>query len=158
MSANDGLRTDRSMKSNNEEAATAPASNIQNLKPMDAVAALYATGHHELSEEIVASLSRVIFGRNDLRAAGWAQRSLARISYRALKRTTKSGVIEDESGSKVTVFRNKLLEWSGHPYARSLLDSSRSDMAKLVEGGDPMNANYMMLAPEIRRGGGLWDR
>lgn len=144
------------MKSNNEEGA--PASNIQNLKPMDAVAALYATGHHELSEEIVASLSRVIFSRNDLRPASWVHRSLARISYQALKWTTKSVGIEDESGSKVTVFRNKLLERSGHPYARSLLDSSRSDIAKLVEGGDPMNANYMMLAPEIRSSGGLWDR
>src|SRR5437868_15323535 len=122
------------MNSNNEEAATAPAANIQNLKPMDSVAALYATGHHELSEEIVASLSRVIFSRDDLSPAGWVQRSLARISYQALKWTTKSVEIEDESGSKVTVFRNKLLEQSGHPYARSLLDSSRSDINKLAEG------------------------
>jgi hypothetical protein len=27
-----------------------------------------------------------------------------------------------------------------------------------MEGGDPMNANYMMLVPEIRKKGGLWDR
>jgi len=137
---------------------SAPASNIQNLKPMDAVAALYATGHHELSEKIVASLSHAIFSSNDLRPATWIHRGLNKISYRALKWTTKSVGVEDESGAKVTVFSNKLMERSGHPYARSLLDSSRSDIAKLVEGGDPMNANYMMLVPEIRRSGGVWDR
>jgi hypothetical protein len=27
-----------------------------------------------------------------------------------------------------------------------------------MEGGDPMNGNYMMLAPEIRMNGGVWDR
>jgi hypothetical protein len=137
---------------------SAPASNIQKLKPMDAVAALYATGHHELSEEIVASLSRVIFSPNDLRPATSVHRGLARISYQALRWTTKSVEIEDESGSKVTVFRNKLMERSGHPYSRSLLDSSRNDIASLVEGGDPMNANYVMLVPEIRRSSGLWDK
>lgn len=125
---------------------------------MDAVAALYASGRHELSEEIVASLSRVIFGGNAIRPAGWVQRLMARVSYRALKRTTKSVEGKDKSGSKVMVFSNRLMERSGHPYARSLLDSSRSDIASSVEGGDPMNGNYMMLAPEIRKNGGLWDR
>src|SRR3982751_4310770 len=149
---------DQSMKSNNEEAATAPGSNIQDLKPMDAVAALYASGQHKLSEEIVASLSRAIFSGEDLRPAARIQRFLARISYHGLKWTTKSVEIEDESGSKAIVFRSKILERSGHPYARSLLDSSRSDIANLVEGGDPMNANYMMLIPEIRKSGDLWDR
>src|ERR1700759_662730 len=114
---------------------SAPASNIQNLKAMDAVAALYASGHHELSEEIVARLSRAIFSPNDLKPATWLHRRLAKISYRALKWTTKSVEVEDESGSKGTVFSNKLLERSGHPYARALLDSSRNDIAKLVEGG-----------------------
>ncbi|HJT81140.1 MAG TPA: hypothetical protein VJ719_08080 [Chthoniobacterales bacterium] len=125
---------------------------------MDAVAALYDTGRHELSEEIVASLGRSIFGGNDLKPATWVHQGLAKISYRALKWTTKSAVVEDASGAKVTVFSNKLMERSGHPYARSLLDSSRSDISKLVEGGDPMNANYMMLAPEIRSSCGLWDK
>jgi len=138
--------------------SSAPASNIENLKPMDAVAALYRSGHHQLSEEIVASLSHAIFSETDLKPASWIQRGLAKISYRALKWTTKSVEVADDSGVKATVFSNKLMERSGHPYARSLLDSSRSDIAKLVEGGDPMNANYMMLVPEIRKGGGVWDR
>jgi hypothetical protein len=158
MNSRDQNKTLQASKTLQAGQTSAPASNIQDLKPMDAVAALYATGHHALSEEIVASLSRAIFSGNDLRPAGWAQRGLAKISYRALKWTTKTVVIEDESGAKVTVFSNKLMERSGHPYARSLLDSSRSDIAQLVEGGDPMNANYMMLAPEIRRSGGVWDR
>jgi len=125
---------------------------------MDAVAALYGSGQHELSEGIVASLSRVIFDGNDIRPAGWVQKIMARVSYRALKWTTKSVEGEDESGSKMTIFSNRLMERTGHPYARSLLDSSRSGTASLVEGGDPMNGNYMMLDPEIRKCGGLWDR
>ncbi len=125
---------------------------------MDAVAALFASGHHESSEEIVGSLSRAIFGGNDPRPAGWVQRIMARVSYRALKWTTKSVEGEDKSGAKMKIFSNRLMERSGHAYARSLLDSSRSDISSSVEGGDPMNANYMMLAPEIRKSGGLWDR
>jgi hypothetical protein len=131
---------------------------IKNLKPMDAVAALYAADNPELSEEIVAGLSRAIFSQTDLRPATWVHRLLNKISYRALKWTTRSAPMPDASGATVTVFSNKLMEGSGHPYARSLLDSSRSDIAQLVEGGDPMNANYMMLAPEIRSSGGLWDK
>jgi hypothetical protein len=129
-----------------------------NVKPMEAVEALYSSDQPELSEEIVASLSRTIFSGSETRPAGWVQRTLARVSYRGLQWTTTSSKPEDESGSKVPVFRNKLMELSRHPYARSLLASSRSETASLMEGGDPMNGNYMMLAPEIRKNGGLWDR
>ena len=111
-----------------------------------------------MSEEIVASLGRVIFDGNEARPAGWIQSLMARVTYRFLKWTTKSVEGTDKAGAKMRVFSNRLMERSGHPYARSLLDSSRSDIASLVEGGDPMNANYMMLAPEIRKSGGLWDR
>ena len=131
---------------------------MQNLKPMDAVAALYSDEHHELSEKIVASLSRAIFDKGEIRPAGRMQRTFARVSYRVLQRTTTFCNGKDETGSEVTVFSNPLLEWSKHPYARSLLASSRSETASLVDGGDPMNGNYMMLAPEIRMNGGLWDR
>ena len=125
---------------------------------MEAVEALYSSGQHELSQEIVASLSRAIFSGSETRPAGWVQRTLARVSYRALQWTTKSSQPEGESGSKVPVFSNKLMERSGHPYAKSLLASSRSETASLMEGGDPMNGNYMMLVPEIRMNGELWDR
>jgi hypothetical protein len=129
-----------------------------NLKPMEAVEALYSSDQQELSGEIVASLSRTIFGGSETRPAGWVQRILARVSYRVLQCTTTSSKPEDKLGSKVRVFSNRLMERSGHPYAKSLLASSRSETAALMEGGDPMNGNYMMLAPEIRMNGGLWDR
>jgi hypothetical protein len=129
-----------------------------NLKPMEAVEALYSSDQPELSEEIVASLSRTIFGGNEIPSAGWVHRTLARVSYRILEWTTTSHMPEAEPGSKVPVFSNKLLERSGHRYAGPLLGSSRSETASLMEGGDPMNANYVMIAPEIRRNGGLWDR
>ena len=83
---------------------------MQNLKPMDAVAALYSNDHHELSEAIVASLSRAIFNGIEIRPAGRVQRTLARVSYRILQRTTTSGKGKDARGSEVTVFSNRTLE------------------------------------------------
>jgi hypothetical protein len=56
------------------------------------------------------------------------------------------------------LFSNRLMERSGHPYAQALLTSSHSGTTALVEGGDPMNGPYMMLSPEIRKNGGVWDR
>jgi hypothetical protein len=146
------------MKPENQKPATEGGSKIKNLRPMDAVAALYGSGQRELSEEIVASLSRAIVSGTDPRPAGWLQRIMARVSYRLLKWTTSSVESEDEAGSMTTVFSNSVMERSGHPYARSLLASSKTENASLVEGGDPMNANYMLIAPEIRTSGGLWDR
>jgi hypothetical protein len=131
---------------------------MQDLKPMDAVAALYSGGRQELSEAIVASLSRAIFGEGKIRPSGRARRTLARAFYRILQWTTTSRMSADEKGSAMTVFNNVLLERSGHPYARSLLGSSKCETASLVEGGDPMNGPYMMIAPEIRMNSTLWDR
>jgi hypothetical protein len=131
---------------------------MQNLKPMDAVAALFSNGHHELSEAIVASLSRAIFNGIEIRPAGWVQRTFARASYQILQQTTTCGMGKDARGSEVTIFSNRILESSGHPYAKSLLGSSRSETASLVEGGDPMSGNCMMIAPEIRMNGGVWDK
>src|SRR6476620_7865172 len=112
---------------------------MMNLRPMEAAKALYSNNHHELSEEIVASLSHAIFSGCDIKPAGKVQRILARVSYRILQWTTTSSQGRDESGTKVTVFRNPLMERTGHPYARLLLASSRSETAALIEGGDPMN-------------------
>ena len=58
------------------------------IRPMDAVIALYSEGDDELSEAIIASLSRAVFGESYGGPAGPAQRALARISYRVLKWTT----------------------------------------------------------------------
>jgi hypothetical protein len=125
---------------------------------MDAVAALYADDHPEVSEAIVASLSKAIFNGGVIAPAGPVQRTLARLSYRMLRWTTKTDKRTDETGCEATVFRNPVLERCGHPYARALLASSRIETASLVEGGDPMNGNYMLIAPEIRGKGRLWDR
>jgi hypothetical protein len=125
---------------------------------MDAVAALYAGGNPETAEAIVASLSNAVFHSGEIKPAGGIKRALARASYRLLRWTTKAHLVTDDSGAEVAIFRNRLLERSRHPYASSLLTSSRSETVTLVEGGDPMNGPYMMLAPEIRKNCGSWDR
>lgn len=131
---------------------------MQNLKPMDAVAALYADDNHELSSAIMASLSRAIFEGSPIKPAGPLKRALARLSHRVLDLTTRTHTSTDHTGSEITVFRNRILEGSNHPYAKSLLTSSHSQNVALVEGGDPMNGPYMMLSPEIRKNCGLWDK
>ncbi|MGL4399194.1 MAG: hypothetical protein ACRCXD_04960 [Luteolibacter sp.] len=131
---------------------------MEDLKPMGAVTALYASDQHELAEAIVASLSRAIFHESEAKPASKGKIFIGRVSQRVVRWTTRAARTVDASGSEVTLFRNRLFEHSGHPYAQALLTSSRSETAALVEGGDPMNGPYMMLAPEIRKNGGLWDR
>lgn len=123
------------------------------MNPMDAVSALYAEGHEDEAQAIVAGLSRAIFGEHGISPAGLGRRLLARVMYRVVRRTT-TRTAEGEA----TVYRNKLLERSGHPYIRALLRPSHRGVEGLVEGGDPMNGPYMMLVPEIRQAGGRWDR
>lgn len=127
------------------------------LRPMDAVAALYSDGDHELSEAIIASLSRAVFEENNCQPAGPAKRALARISYRVLKWTTGRRIRVGE-GYAGGAFHNPILEFSGHPYARALLDSSSRETESLIEGGDPMNGPYMMICPEILGVSKIWDR
>jgi hypothetical protein len=124
---------------------------------MDAVVALYSEGDHELSEAIIASLSRAVFEGRDGRPAGRAKRALARISYRVLKWTTARRRCDSESYEE-RAFRNPILDRSGHPYARALLDSSSRETESLMEGGDPMNGPYMMICPEILKVSEIWDR
>jgi len=123
------------------------------MRPMEAVAALYADGHQEESEKIIGGLSRAVFGEHGITPAGAPQRALARLSCRLLRRTTTR---HTQAGA--TAYRNPLLERSGHAYAQSLLTSTRQETEALVEGGDPMNGPYMMIVPEIRRTGDRWDR
>lgn len=130
---------------------------MKNLKPMDAVTALYSIEDRELAETIVACLSRAIFQGSEIRVAGKLKRVLANLSYRVMHWTTKSSRSTDHLGEETTVFSNSLLKRSKHPYANALLASSRSETAALVEGGDPMNGPYMMIPPEIRKNCGLWD-
>lgn len=124
---------------------------------MEAVAALYSEGDVGLSEAIISSLSHAVFGKGDISPAGPVQRALARMSWKLLKWTTSRHETADEEG-QTTNFRNRLLERSKHPYAQSLLASSRKETEVLVEGGDPMNGPYMLIAPEIRATCTVWDR
>jgi len=129
---------------------------MQNLKPMDAVAALYAEDQHDLAEAIVASLSRAIFHEEDPKPANKGKILVGRVSHRVVRWTTKAIASGDDKAT--TLYRNSLFERSGHPYAQSLLESSQSEAVALVEGGDAMNGPYMMLSPEIRKNSGWWDR
>gem|GEM_PF-654328 len=134
-----------------------PRLNRETLKvrPMEAVAALYSEGHLDLSEAVLSCLSRAVFEQAEPPTANLIKRVLARANYRLLKRTTQR--VEAGEGGR-TEYRNRLLERSKHPYARTLLASSSKETEALVEGGDPMNGPYMMIAPEIRQHGNLWDK
>lgn len=131
---------------------------MKDLTPMNAVAALYATGRPELADAIVASLSQAIFHNEETKPAGKRKVFLGRVSQKMVRWTTRSSKSRNEAGTDVTHFSNRLMERSGHPYAQALLTSTHRDSAALVEGGDPMNGPYMMLSPEIRKNGGVWDR
>jgi hypothetical protein len=124
---------------------------------MDAVAALYSDGDVELSQAIIASLSCALFGIASGAPAGRCQRLLSRVSHRVLKWTTTQEKADDQSDGAGS-FRNRILERTGHPYARALLNSSTKDTAALMEGGDPMNGPYMMISPEILGVSDKWDR
>lgn len=131
---------------------------MKNLKPMEAVAVLYATGQEDVSRAIVASLSEAIFGGTGLEPANRAKQLLARISYRLLKWTTRSVLPDGDGQEGATVYRNVILDRSGHPYAAALMGTTDKSTQCLVEGGDPMNSQYMMISPEIRQNAGTWDR
>lgn len=122
---------------------------LHELRPMDAVAALYSEGNPDLAGNILSSLSETIFDRPEPPLAGPLQQLMAGLSYRILKRTTvREG----------TSYRNRILEGSGHPYAQALLASSTAETQALVEGGDPMNGPYMMLLPDACKNAILWDK
>ena len=131
---------------------------MQNLKPMGAVAALYANDQQVLSEAIIASLSGAIFEGSVPKPASRGKLLLGRIAHKVVQWTTQMTKSQDRNGAEVTLFHNSLFESSGHPYAHSLLKSSTTETVALVEGGDPMNGPYLMLSPEIRKNGSLWDR
>ena len=125
---------------------------------MDAVNALFGGSDDDLAEAILASLSESIFEAGPPKTASGFKRKLARPVHRHLKRITRTETGKGPDGNEVTVYRNRILERSKHPYAETLLKPSAGDSASFVEGGDPMNAPYMMLLPEIRKNAGLWDK
>jgi hypothetical protein len=130
---------------------------MKHLQPLEAVAALYSADHHESSESIVASLSRVIFTSKDKRPAGRVRRTFARAFYQILRWTTTSRKSVREGDAGGAGFTNAILKRCKHGFAGSLMGSSKEENAALIEG-DPMNGHYMMIAPELRMAGGMWDR
>jgi len=124
---------------------------------MGAVGALYGEGCEESARVIVANLGARIFGAQPPRPSNIFRRGLARMVWHLMRGTTRTQTRPGPDGRPMLVFRNRILERSGHPYASTLLEASRADTQDFVEGGDPMNALYMMLEPAIRRHAGLWD-
>lgn len=128
------------------------------VTPMEAVNILYSEGESELTEAIVASLCKQIFEAPAPKPAAGFKRLLAVISFQLLKRTTTTKTETGHDGQEFVAYQNSILEKSNHPYAEALLETSGADSASFVEGGDPMNAPYMMISPEIRSTGCTWDR
>lgn len=126
--------------------------------PMEAVDILYSHGKEDLSEAIIASLSRQIFDEKEPRPSTRLRRFLARGILRFLKRRTSVERRQGPDGQEMEVYRNRALERSDHPYAATLLSPSKASNATFVEGGDPMNAPYMMICPTISRNASTWDR
>ena len=129
-----------------------PLPPLPKLRPMDAVAALYSGKDAALTESILSHLSHSVFHGPEVPSPGPAQLLLSRLSYRLLRATTRTHF--SAGGIR---YGNRLLERSGHPYAKALLNSTTEATANLVEGGDPMNGPYLMLAPAIRAQGDRWD-
>lgn len=124
---------------------------------MEAVAALFGEGREETARAVVDSLAASVFDAAPPRPSNLVRRGLARLVWRLMQATTRTEIRPGPDGQEVVIFRNRILERSGHPYATTLLEPSRADTQGFVEGGDPMNALYMMLSPEIRGRAGLWD-
>ncbi|HRX53272.1 MAG TPA: hypothetical protein P5016_02120, partial [Verrucomicrobiales bacterium] len=125
--------------------------------PMEAVNTLYAEGQEEFAEAILASLSRQVFDADVPLPSGNFRRWMAGGVFRLLRWTTRPTVRTNPDGTEMTVFRNRIIERSNHPYGMTLLEPSMADAASFVEGGDPMNAPYMMISPEISRNASTWD-
>lgn len=125
---------------------------------MRAVSALYGEGDEELARAIVAGLKRRVFEAKPPAPSNIVRRVLGLLAFRLMERTTKMEMRPGKDGREVAIYRNRILEDSGHPYARTLLEPSRADTANFVEGGDPMNSIYMMLVPEIQKHADAWDK
>ncbi len=131
---------------------------IDALAPMDAVKALYGPGQEEQARAIVASLNHGIFEGEPPKPSGLLRRAMAHGVVRLMKRTTRAETQPGPDGRSVVVYRNRILERTRHPYVITMLEPSRADTASFVEGGDPMNAIYMLICPEVAKNAGPWDK
>jgi hypothetical protein len=129
----------------------------EGLPPVRALAMLFGDGHGEVAERIFGGIGQRIFEGREPEPSGFVRRLLARFVLRLMRRTTREDVRSGQDGRSATVYRNRILEKSGHPYTATLLQPTSGDNAFLVTGGDPMNAIYMMLCPEVRSSARMWD-
>ncbi len=128
------------------------------LSPMQAMAVLYGDGNVEASREIVDGLIWQIFEGPERKPLVGLRRAMTGFVFWVMQKTTHKEARSGPDGREVISYRNRILENAGHPYTATLLQSTKSETAFLVEGGDPMNAIYMLLSPEVIRNAGLWDR
>ncbi len=131
---------------------------VAGLSPMQAMAVLYGEGKEEASRELIDGLSWQIFEGPERKPLTGLRRAMTGFVFWLMQKTTREEVRTAPDGRKVVAYRNRILERTGHPYTMTLLQPSRGETAFLVEGGDPMNAIYMLLSPEVHRSAGLWDR
>ena len=124
---------------------------------MEALAILYGEGQEAASREIVDGLIRQIFDGPEREHLTGIRRALTGFVFWLMDNTTRKEVRTGPDGNKSAIYRNRILERIRHPYTTTLLNPAEST-ASLVEGGDPMNAIYMMICPRVARSAGLWDR
>lgn len=128
------------------------------ITPMAAASALYSEGSEDITEAIIASLSKQVFDEPFPAPASRIRRRLAGAVFKILKGTTRADKRTGPEGDEYVAYRNFILEKSGHPYAKTLLEPSAANTATFVEGGNPMNGPYMMISPEISENSSAWDR
>jgi len=131
---------------------------VSGLRPMQAMAVLYGEGNVEASRELVDGLSWQIFEGPERKPLTGLRRAMTGFVFWLMQKTTREDMRTGPDGKTVVAYRNRILEYTKHPYTSTLLQPSNGDTAFLVEGGDPMNAIYMLLSPEVHRSAGLWDR
>lgn len=124
---------------------------------MAALSILYGEGREEASREIVDGLIQQIFDGPERKPLTGIRRGLTGFVFWLMHNTTRKEIHTGAEGNSTTRYRNRILERTGHPYTDTLLRPGDTT-ATLVEGGDPMNAIYMMLCPRVAQRAGLWDR
>jgi len=123
---------------------------------MKALSILYGEGEEDASREIVDGLIQQIFEGPERKPLAGIRRKLVGFVFWFLNKTTRKEIHTRTDGNPYTIFRNRVLERSTHSYTKTLLRPGDTT-AGLVEGGNPMNAIYMMLCPRVARSARIWD-
>jgi hypothetical protein len=124
---------------------------------MEALGVLYGDGQEVASRALVDGLIGRVFDSPQREPLTGIRRMLTGFAFWSMDKTTRKEILTGPGGRETTIYHNRILERSGHPYVATLLRPGDTTVS-LVEGGDPMNAIYMMLCPEVERKARLWDR